>query len=106
MSSTDKEEESISVKDLGENFVNNIKNKVCLINFKFKKNFISDFFLFQLSSSRSIDEEDSKIESDKDEEEEEDLSLINRAKETAEKLITPIKNKVTKCQIKHFIFYS
>ncbi len=63
------------------------------------------FFLFQLSSSRSIDEEDSKIESDKDEEEE-DLSLINRAKETAEKLITPIKNKVRKCQIKHFIFYS
>jgi hypothetical protein len=61
--------------------------------------------LFQLSSG-SIDEEDSKIESDKDEEEEEDLSLINRAKEKAEKLITPIKNKVTKCQIKYFIFYS
>jgi len=55
----------------------------------------------------SIDEEDLKIESDKDEdeEEEEDLSLIDRAKETAENFITPIKNKVTKCQIEYFIFY-
>jgi len=70
------------------------------INFKFKTSFISDFFCFQLSSSRSIDEEDSKIESD----EEEDLSLIDRAKETTEKLITPIKDKVTKCQIEDFIF--